>query len=139
MTSRFNIRLTVLILAAAALALPAAASAKDSGTIVLHKSGYVVSTDQHGTQARYDAQNSGNGVFATGGAATPSLSPDRVDKLGSVGGPRVVQVSTTPTGSSQSFNWADAAIGAGIALLVMVTTGAAAAMARGRGRLALPA
>jgi hypothetical protein len=120
MFSIFNIRLVAVISLAAGLALPASAAAAPAGPIPLqlHRSGLVIQT-------------------APSLAASPALPPDRADRLGTTGG-RVVVVSTAPSGSSRSFDWADAAVGAGITLLVMVTAGAAAAFARSRGRFAVP-
>jgi len=120
MFSTPNIRLITLISLAAGLALPASAAAAPAGPlpVQLHRSGVVIQT-------------------APSFGASPALPPDRADRLGSSSG-RVVFVTTAPAASSQSFDWADAAVGAGIALLVMVTAGAAAAFARNRGRLALP-
>ena len=120
MFSKSNIRLVAVISLAAGLAFPASAAAAPAGPVPvqLHRSGLVIQS-------------------TPSAAASPALPPDRADRLGASSG-RVVVVSTAPAGSSQSFNWADAAVGAGIALLVMVTAGAAAAFARSRGRSALP-
>jgi hypothetical protein len=104
--------------------------------IVLHRSGTVISVDPHGTQSRYDAQVSGLGLY--GQVASSSLRSGRVDRLGTTSGPRFVQASTESAGASQSFDWADAAIGAGFAMLLMVVAGVAATRVRRRGGVAMP-
>jgi hypothetical protein len=104
--------------------------------IVLHRSGTVISLDPHGTQARYDAQVSGLGLY--GQAASSSPPPNRVDRLGTASGPRFVQASTESAGASQSFDWVDAAIGAGFATLLMVVASVAATRVRRRGGVAMP-
>src|SRR5262249_31319425 len=53
----------------------------------------------------------------------PQFSPDRADHFGMGAGPQPVQVATLAGSDSGGFDWADAAIGAGVALLVMVAAG----------------
>ena len=132
MFSRSHTRTTWLILLVAALAFPASAMANghSSRQIVLHRSGAVISLDPHGTQARYDAQDSKFGLF--GSAASPSLPPDRVDQLGTANGPRPVQVATVTTASSTGFDWTAAIVGAGAGIVLGLL--AMAGISAGRNR-----
>jgi hypothetical protein len=114
----------ILVVAAAVLAVAApAASAKP---ITFSKP--VVSSSGTSYQGTYRPVND-----------TVALSPDRVDKVGTLGqvtNIHPIPVATTTTVTKSSFDLTSATIGAGI-ILSIVLVGAGAISLRGRRRMAL--